>query len=207
MEERGLAGLEARTPEGEPLGRIAEAVRDEESGAVTRVIVERDGERYEVPVADIAVDSEAELATLSPREGPEGYAPSRGGEEERPHAGQFVTEPVSEAEAEPPEELAREDWEDEASTSVDSGYPRTDAYIDPDTGEEEVEPRMQESEDLRAEVEELLADTDLEVGAIRDGVVELTGSVETQEDLEAIVEELMGIPEVLEVDTTDVEVG
>jgi hypothetical protein len=207
MEERGLRGLEARTPEGEPIGRIAEAVRDEASGTVTRVVVERDGERLEVPVTDIAVDSEAEFATLSLREEPEGYAPSRGGEEDRPHAGQFVTEPASEAEAESPEELAREDWEDEASTSADSGYPRTDAYIDPDTGEEEVEPGMQESEDLRAEVEELLADTDLEVGTIRNGVVELTGSVETQEDLEAIVEELMGLPEVLEVDTTDVEVG
>ncbi|MCA3749482.1 MAG: hypothetical protein IN808_10145 [Rubrobacter sp.] len=207
MEEHRLTGLEARTPEGEPVGRVVEAVREEGVGVVTRVVVERDGERFEVPVTDISVDWEEEFVTLRTEEEVEGYSPSRGGAGDRPHEGQFVTGPVSASEAEAPEELAREDWEDEGSTSADSGYPRTDAYIDPDTGEEEVEPRMQESEDLRAEVEELLADTDLEVASIRDGVVELTGSIPTQEDLEAIVEELMGMPEVLEVDTTDVEVG
>ncbi|BBL80828.1 hypothetical protein RxyAA322_26820 [Rubrobacter xylanophilus] len=207
MEGRELTGLEARTPEGEPVGRIVEAVRDERSGAVTRVVVEREGESFEVPVTDVSVDDEVEFVTLRSGEHFEGYAPARGEVEDRPHEGQFVTGPVSGSEAQAPEELAREEWEDEGSTSADSGYPRTDAYIDPDTGEEEVEPRMQESEDLRAEVEELLADTELEVGSIRDGVVELTGSVSTQEDLEAVVEELMGIPEVLEVDTTDVEVG
>jgi len=37
--------------------------------------------------------------------------------------------------------------------------------------------------------------------------VELTGAAATQEDLEEIVREIMGLDDVLAVDTTDVDVG
>jgi hypothetical protein len=45
------------------------------------------------------------------------------------------------------------------------------------------------------------------VSNVREGVVELTGTASTQEDLDEIVREVMGLDEVLEVDTTDVDVG
>jgi hypothetical protein len=47
----------------------------------------------------------------------------------------------------------------------------------------------------------------LEVRSIREGVVELTGTAATQDDLEEAVREIMGLDEVLEVDITDVDVG
>ncbi|MGB3635537.1 MAG: hypothetical protein WA982_15955, partial [Rubrobacteraceae bacterium] len=104
-------------------------------------------------------------------------------------------------------DLVREDWEDEASTPVDSGYPRTDAYINPDTGEAEVDPALNEGEELGDDVEKLLDGTGLEVRAVKDGVVELTGAVSTQQDLDENIAELMGLDGVREVDTTDVDVG
>ena len=91
--------------------------------------------------------------------------------------------------------------------SPDSGYPRNDVYIDPDTGEEELDPFLEDSETLEDDVEDLINDTDLEVRSVKDGVVELTGSAATQEDLEEMVQELMGLDGVLDVDTTDVDVG
>jgi hypothetical protein len=101
----------------------------------------------------------------------------------------------------------REDWEDEAHTPVDSGYPRTDAYIDPDTGEAEIDPAMNEGEELGDDVERLLDGTGLETRAVKDGVVELTGAVSSKQNLEEILEELMGLDGVQGVDTTDVDVG
>jgi hypothetical protein len=217
LQERGLVGLEARTADGSEVGRIAEVITDEQSGEVTYVVIERDEERFEVPISAISLDPDADFATfhadrsddepgdhVGDREEPEGYAPGESEEEDYEHEGRFVAEPASLEEAEDLE--AREDWEDETDTP-DSGYPRNDAYIDPETGEEVVDPLLEENEDLEDDVEDLLADSNLEVRSVEDGVVELTGAVATQEDLEEIVQELMGLDGVLEVDTTDVDVG
>jgi hypothetical protein len=123
-----------------------------------------------------------------------------------------VTTPVDPVEAQPPEELDREaaqagGWEDEGSTPPESGYPRNDVYIDPDTGEGVIDPLMEESESLQDDVEALLVGTDLRVRSVKEGVVELTGAASTQEDLDASVDEIMGLDGVLDVDTTDVDVG
>ena len=143
---------------------------------------------------------------------PEGYAPA---ESDAPvdseHGGQFVTTPQDPAEATPPEDLVKEsgeagDWQDEGSIP-DSGYPRNDVYVDPDTGEEELDPFLEDSETLEDDVEDLINDTDLEVRSVNEGVVELTGSAATQEDLEEMVREIMGLDGVLDVDTTDVDIG
>jgi sporulation protein YlmC with PRC-barrel domain len=217
LQERGLVGLEARTADGSEVGRIAEVITDEESGEVTHLVIEGDEERFEVPISAISLDPDADFATfhadrsdeepgdhVGDREEPESYAPGESEEEDSSHEGRFADEPASLEEAEDLE--AREDWEDETDTP-DSGYPRNDAYIDPETGEEAVDPLLEENEDLEDDVEDLLADTDLEVRSVDDGVVELTGAVATQEDLEEIVQELVGLDGVLEVDTTDVDVG
>jgi hypothetical protein len=220
VEERGLAGLEARTADGVEIGRIAEVITDEESGEVTHVVVESGEERFEVPISAISLDPGADFATFRADpsdeepgdhfgdvEEPEGYAPSESEEEDYVHEGQFVAEPQSPAEVQAEEDLeAREDWEDETYTP-DSGYPRNDAYVDPGTGEEETEPLMKENEGLADDVEDLLADTDLGVRSAEDGVVELTGAAATREDLDEAVQEIMGLDGVLEVDTTDVDVG
>jgi hypothetical protein len=55
-------------------------------------------------------------------------------------------------------------------------------------------------------VEDLIRDTGLEVRAVKDGVVELTGAAATREDLDEVVQEIMGLDGVLEVDTMDVDV-
>jgi hypothetical protein len=97
------------------------------------------------------------------------------------------------------------DWQDEAFIP-DSGYPRNDVYIDPYTGQEVIDPRLEENEGLKDDVEDIIADTGLTVRTARDGVVVLAGTIATQEDLEEIITELMGLDEVLEVDTSDVDV-
>ena len=219
MEERSLVGLEARTAEGEEVGRISEVLTDEESGEVTHVVLERGDERFEVPVAALSIDEEADFATFhadrsdeepgdhtGDEEEPEEYAPLESGEEDYRHEGQFTTEPESPEEAQAPEDLVREDWEDETYTP-DSGYPRNDTYIDPDTGEEETDPLMKDNEGVEDDVADLLDGTELRVRSVKDGVVELTGTVRRREDLSESVEELMGLDGVLEVDTTDVDVG
>jgi hypothetical protein len=220
VEERGLVGLEARTADGVEIGRIAEVVTDEESGEVTHVVVERGEERFEAPISAISLDADADFATfhadrsdeepgdhVGDVEEPEGYAPSESEEEDYEHEGQLAAEPQSPAEAQAEEDLeAREDWEDETYTP-DSGYPRNDAYVDPETGEEAGDPLLEESEGLEDDVADLLADTHLEVRSAEDGVVELTGAAATREDLHEIVQEIMGLDGVLEVDTTDVDVG
>ena len=219
MEERNLVGMEARTASGEEVGRISDVLTDEDSGEVTHVVVEREDERFEVPVAALSFDEEADFATFHADRSDEepgdhtedrldenDYAPLESGEEDYRHEGQFTTEPESPEEAQAPEDLVREDWEDETYTP-DSGYPRNDAYIDPDTGEEETDPLMKDSESVEDDVGDLLDGTELRVRSVKDGIVELTGVAQRQEDLTESVEELMGLDGVLEVDTTDVSVG
>jgi Mg2+ and Co2+ transporter CorA len=70
-----------------------------------------------------------------------------------------------------------------------------------------VDPLLKETEDTSDEVADLLDGTELEVRTVRDGVVEMTGAAATQEDLEEIAREIMSLDDVLEVDTTDVDVG
>ena len=219
MEARNLVGMEARTASGEEIGRISDVLTDEDSGEVTHVVVEREDERFEVPVAALSIDEEADFATFHADRSDEepgdhtedrldenDYAPLESGEEDYRHEGQFTTEPESPEEAQAPEDLVREDWEDETYTP-DSGYPRNDAYIDPDTGEEETDPLMKDSESVEDDVADLLDGTELLVRSVKDGIVELTGAAQRQEDLTESVEELMGLDGVLEVDTTDVSVG
>jgi hypothetical protein len=235
MEGQGLVGLEARLEDGAVLGRISDVVSDEESGEVTHVIVARDivapdeEEQLELPISALTLDPEADFATfhadpsdeepgdhLGDEEAPEGYAPAQSDDEDYEHEGQFVTTPQDPSEAQSPEEADREaddeevaerlGWEDEGSTTAESGYPRNDVYIDPDTGEEQIDSFMEDNETLKDDVEDLINGTDLEVRSIRDGVVALSGTVATQEDLNEVVAEIMGLDGVLDVDTTDVEI-
>jgi hypothetical protein len=225
LQERGLIGLEARAADGTEVGRIAEVVEDEESGEVTHVVVQtEEGERLEVPITGISLDPDADFATFEadPSDEEPGdhtgdevqpeddYAPDDiddEDEEDYEHEGQLVTEPEDPEEARPEEDLeAREDWEDESYTP-DSGYPRNDVYVDPDTGKEEIDPLLKENEGPKDDVADLLDGTSLEVHSVKDGVVELAGAVATQDDLEEVVREIMGLDEVLEVDITDVDVG
>jgi sporulation protein YlmC with PRC-barrel domain len=224
LQERSLIGLEARVADGTEVGRIVEVVTDEEGGEVTYVIVEtEEGEQLEVPLTSLSLDPDADFATFQADASdvepgdhtddevePEDYAPDEiddPSEEDYEHEGQLVTDPEDENEAKHVEDLkTREDWEDDSYTS-DSGYPRNDVYIDPDTGETEEDPLLSNIESVKHDVAELLDDTDLEVSNVREGVVELTGAASTQEDLDEVVREVMGLDEVLEVDTTDVDVG
>ena len=223
MQERGLIGLEARASDGTEFGRIAEVVADEESGEVTHVVVETEsGERLEAPITGLSLDPDADFATFvadasdvepgdhrgDEAEPQDDYAPvDDAAEEDYEHEGQLATEPEDQDEARAEEDLeAREDWEDETYTP-DSGYPRNDVYIDPDTGEGEVDPLLQENEGVEDDVADLLDGTDLQVRSVKDGIVELTGAIATEEDLEEVVREIMGLDEVLEVDTTDVDAG
>lgn len=218
MEERGLVGIEARTADGEEIGRISEVLTDEATGEVTHVVAERGDRRFELPISAISLDPEADFATFHADRSdeepgdhagdevePEEAAPLESSAEDAHHEGQLVTGPESEEEAQA--DLVREDWEDETHTPVDSGYPRTDAYIDPETGEAEVDPAMNEGEGVWDDAAKLLDGTGLEVRAAKDGVLELTGAAATRQDLEESVEELMGLDGVREVDTTDVDVG
>ena len=225
MQERGFIGLEARAADGTEIGRIAEVVSDEESGEVTHVVVETEGgERLQARITGLSLDPEADFATFGADASdeepgdhtgdeiePENYhAPDElggGAEENYEHEGQFVTAPEDQDEAQAERDLAtREDWEDESYTP-DSGYPRNDVYINPDTGEVETDPLLREDETLVDEVADLLDGTDLKVSSARDGVVALTGAMATQEDVEEVMSEIMGLDEVLEVDITDVDVG
>jgi hypothetical protein len=226
LQERSLIGLEARAADGTEVGRIADVIEDEESGEVTYVVVETEGgEQLEVPIVHLSLDPDADFATfhadasdeepgdhVEDREEPPGYAPAQSdGSEDYEHENQFVTVPEDPAGAQTPEDVVKEsgeagDWQDESSLP-DSGYPRNDVYIDPDTGEEVVDPLTEDNETLADDVEDLLADTELSVRSARDGVVELTGAASTREDLEGVEREVMGLDEVLEVDASDVDVG
>ncbi len=226
MEDRGLIGLEARTQDGTEVGRVLEVLTDETTGNVTHVVVETDEEeQMEIPIGELDLDPDADFATfhadlsdeepsghLGDAERPDGYAPSQSEVEDYEHEGQFATTPTDPDEAQAPEDLDREadaagGWQDEATNTVDSGYPRNDVYIDPDTGEEELDPALEDNETLEDDVEDLVNGTELEVRAVRDGAVELSGRAETQEDLDESVREILGLDGVLDVDTTDVDVG
>lgn len=224
MQERGLIGIEARDAGGEELGRISEVVTDEESGEVTHVIVERDGDSLEVPIARLTLDPEADFATVSadpsddePRDhvgdeaGPDGYAPARTGSSEEPqdyeHEGQLVADPESAEEDVAEEDVDREDWEDEATTPADSGYPRTDAYIDPETGEAaEGYPEAADAASLESVIAGLLEDTGLQAASVSEGVVELAGRAD-QDELDRATASIMGLEEVFDVDASGVEVS
>jgi hypothetical protein len=222
LQERGFIGLEARAADGTEIGRIAEVVADEESGEVTHVVVETEGgELLQAPITGLSLDPDADFATFVADASdevpgnhrgdelePEGdYAPDDFDEVDYKYESQLVTEPEDQDEAQAEEDLeAREDWEDESYTP-DSGYPRNDVYVDPDTGEEEIDPLLKENEALVDEVADLLDGTNLEVSSARDGVVALTGAMATQEDVEEVIREIMGLDEVLEVDATEVDVG
>ena len=224
MQEPGLIGLEARAADGTEVGRIAEVVTDGQSGEVTHVVVETEGgERLEVPIVGLSLDPDADFATFEADASdvepgdhtgdevePGGYAPYEIDDEEEEdyeHEGQLVTEPEDEEEAESVEDLrTREDWEDESYTS-DSGYPRNDVYVDPDTGEERVDPALKDNDSVEDDLADLLDGTSIGVLSFKEGVVELTGAAATREDLEEIEREVMGLDEVLEIDTTDVDVG
>ena len=226
MEEKGLIGLEARMQDGTEVGRVLEVLTDEATGNVTHVVVEADEEeRMEVPIGDLDLDPDADFATyhadpsdeepgdhLGDAERPEGYAPAQSDVEDHEHEGQFATTPTDPDEAQAPEDLDREaaaagGWQDEATNTVDSGYPRNDVYIDPDTGEEELDPALKDNKTLQDDVEDLINGTELKVRAVKDGVVELSGRAGTQEDLDESVREILGLDGVLDVDTTDVNVG
>lgn len=142
---------------------------------------------------------------------PQGYAPLASETDDAPHEGQFATTPTDPEEAISPEEARRDPseaggWEDEASTTADSGYPRNEVFIDPETGEERTDPAMDGGDGLADEVAFLLTGTGMEVRAAADGVVELTGAAASQDQLEGLISEIRGLTEVLDVDTTDVEV-
>ena len=230
MEERGLVGIEARTADGGAFGRISEVVVDEE-GAITHVIVERDDggpdlEWVEVPITSLTLDRDADFATfhadasdaepgghVGDEEVPQGYAPNQSDSDDAEHEGQFVTAPTDPDEAVSLDEEASTEadeaggWQDEEFTTAESGYPRTDAYIDPDTGDEEVDPQLKENETLKDDVDDLTVGTGLRARRTQDGVVELTGAAATREDLDAVVQEIMGLDGVRDVDTTEVDVG
>ncbi len=225
MEERGLVGLGARTRDGEEFGRISEVVVDVETGRVTHVLVETGEETLvEVPIRDLSIDRDADFATfhadpsdekpgdhVGDAEEPRGYAPARTiGAEDRRHEGQFVAIPEDPDEAAPARDLDREaadagGWEDEGSTTFDSGYPRDDAYIDPDSGQER-ERYPAEGEDLRNGAEAILDGTDLRVREVREGVVELEGTAASREDLAELLADIAEIDGVFDVDTTDVNI-
>ena len=226
MEEKGLIGLEARMLDGTEVGRVLEVLTDEATGNVTHVVVEADEEeRSEIPIGDLDLDPDTDFATfhadpsdeepgdhIGDAESPEGYAPAQSDVEDYEHEGQFATTPTDPNEAQAPEDLNREadaagGWQDEATNTVDSGYPRNDVYIDPDTGKEELDPAMEDNETLADDVEDLVNGTELEVRAVKDGVVELSGRTGTQEDLDESIREILGQDGVLDVDTTDVDVG
>ena len=226
MEEQGLIGLGARTRDGTEVGRVLEVLTDEATGDVTHVVVETgEEERVEIPIGDLDLDPDADFATfhadpsdeepgdhLGDAERPEGYAPAQSDVEDYEHEGQFVTTPTDPDEATSTEDAQREadeagGWQDEGTNTIESGYPRTDVYIDPDTGEEELDPAMEDNETLEDDVKDLVNGTELEVRAVREGVVELSGRAATQEDLDESVREILGLDGVLDVDTTDVDVG
>lgn len=221
MQERGLVGVEARDASGEELGRISEIVTDETSGEVTHVIVEGGEESLEMPISRLTLDPEADFATVSadPSDDepgdhagdeiePEGYSPAEAvGKEDEQHEGQLVADPESPKEAESEEDVDREDWEDEATTPADSGYPRTDAYIDPETGEaSESYPEAADAASLEEAVAIALEDTSLQAISVEEGIVELTGKAGAEE-LDRAAASIMELEEVFDVDTSGVQTG
>ncbi len=218
MDAEDLFGLQARLADGTRFGRITEVFFDEETGEVSYVVVERGEESFEVPIASVSLDPEADFAVfhadrsdVGPNDhvGDEneehvGYAPAKWEEQESAQEASFYS-PIEDPDGEAvgPAERAREDWED-ASFDPGSGYPRNDAYIDPVTGEEEIDPLVRDDEGLADEVEELLDGTGLRARSVVGGSVEIEGRAASPEDLERLIAELEGLVGVSEVDATDV---
>ena len=230
MDGQGLIGLEAWAPDGTSLGRVTEVLTGEDDEGVvvvTHVVVESDGEYQELPFSSVDLDPDADFGTFETdalddvpgeHEGeeirPAGYAPNKPffGPDDSPHNGQFVTSPRDPDEAASAMDVDREGdeaggWQDEGSNTVESGYPRNDVYIDPDTGDEIQEPLLKENDGLADDIADLVSGTSVEVAGEVDGVVQLSGSVGSREDLESIVSEIMAQTGVLGVDTADVDVG
>jgi len=69
-----------------------------------------------------------------------------------------------------------------------------------------LDPALVDNETLQDDVADLTNDTDLEGRAVRDGVVQLTCAVATRDDLAEVIAEIMGLDDVLEVDTADVDI-
>ena len=225
MEGESFLGLEVRANDGTDLGRVTDVITDGATGEVTHLVLERGGVDAEVAVSAVALDEDGEFATYSPdasdvepgdRVGdeykPGGYSPAWEAipdQEDYERQGQFVhvgdldEPPVS------PAQVAREDWEDE-SYEPDSGYPENDAFIDEQTGEETYAYR--DGDDLRADVAKVLDstevydDTGIQLRRIFGTVVVLGGVAASQEDLDAVVAEIMDLDGIADVDTTDVDV-
>lgn len=227
MDAGSMVGMMARDANGGVVGRISEVVADGDTRGVTHVIIEPEngeGERFEVPVSSVEVDEGADFATFhadrsdeepgdhtGDAEEPAGYAPSEvedGGLDDAADEGQFVTVSDEEDGEVSPAEAAREDWTDREDTP-DSGYPTNDTYVDPETGDEDTDPALKDNETVEDDVEELLellSDTELEVASSKEGVIALAGEIASQEDLDVLRGEILGLDGVLEVDDTDVEV-
>ena len=217
MDAEDLFGLQARLADGTRFGRITEVLFDEETGEVSYVVAERGEESFEVPIASVSLDPEADFAVFhadrsdvwpNDHVGDEdeeqvGYAPTKWEERENAREASFYS-PVEDPDGEAvgPVERAREDWED-ASFDPGSGYPRNDAYIDPVTGVEEIDPLVRDDEGLADEVEELLDGTGLRARSVVEGSVEIEGRAASPEDLERLIAELEGLAGVSEVDATD----
>lgn len=230
MDGQGLVGLEAWAPDGTALGRVAEVLTGKDDDGVvvvTHLVVESDGEYQELPFSSVDLDPEADFGAFRP-DGfddvpgehedelirPAGYAPNKPffGPDDSPHEGQFVTSPGDPDEATSPADVDREGdeaggWQDEGSNTVESGYPRSDVYIDPDTGDEIQEPLLKENVTLADDIADLISGTGVEVEGEVEGVVRLSGSAASQEDLESILSEIMAQTGVLGVDAGDVDIG
>jgi hypothetical protein len=235
VEGESLLGLEVRANDGTDLGRVTDVIKDGATGEVTHLVLEWEGVDVEVPLSAVTLDEDRDFATYSPdasyaepgdyvgdefkpgdhvadKYKPGGYSPAWEAipdQEDYERQGQFVhvgdldEPPVS------PAQEAREDWEDEPF-EPDSGYPKNDAFIDEQTGEETYAYR--DGDDLRADVVEVLDstevydDTGIRLRRIVGKVVVLGGVAASREDLDAVVAELLDLDGVADVDTTDVDV-
>ena len=225
MERESILGLGVRANDGTDFGRVTDVITDGATGEVTHLVLKRGGVDTEVAVSAVVLDEDGEFATYSPDASdvepgdhvgdeykPGGYSPAweaipdqedYGRQGQFVHVGDLDEPPVS------PAQVAREDWEDE-SYEPDSGYPENDAFIDEQTGEETYAYR--DGDDLRADVAEVLDstevydDTGIQLRRIFGTVVVLGGVAASQEDLDAVVAEIMDLDGLADVDATDVDV-
>ena len=221
MNPEDLFGLQARAPDGTRFGRITDVFLDAETGEVSYVVAERGAESFEVPISSISLDQELDFAVFHTDRSDVGPNDHVGDDEEeqavyiparwqaRESAGdgslyETVENPDPDGEVVGPAERAREDWEDR-SFDPGSGYPRNDVYIDPATGEEEIDPLVRNDEGLADEVDELLSGTGLRARNVAEGSVELEGRATSPEALRRLIAELEGLAGVAEVDATDAD--
>lgn len=225
MEGERFKGLEVRANDGTDLGRVTDVITDRATREVTHLVLESGGVEAQVAISVVTFDEDEEFATYSPDASdvepgdhvddeykPEGYSPAWAAtpdQDDYERLGQFVhvgdlDDPPASAAQE-----ASEDWEDE-SYEPDSGYPKNDAFVDEQTGEETYTYRG--GDDLRADVAEVLDstevydDTGIRLRQIVGTVVVLGGVAAAREDLDAVVAEILDLDGVADVDTTDVDV-